>query len=216
MKPILLGVLVFAAACGSSDASGVAPILRFATVTTELRDSTTFPAGSAVLVRAHVTSSGLGLDSVPVTWAVGTGHGGLSATMTNTDSTGVASVLWTLGDAAGVNSLVITSGDAVDTLRLVGTIGVPSSIVIVSPESSSIAVGDSLSLQVRVIDRPGNPVPNSAVNWSTTGGTLSGLTTTSDATGIARTTFRASQAGTYLVTANLPERASVIFQVVVR
>jgi hypothetical protein len=40
--------------------------------------------------------------------------------------------------------------------------------------------------------------------------------TVSDATGIASAVFRASQPGTYQVTADLPGHASVVFKVTVR
>jgi hypothetical protein len=218
MKPALFVSLLVAAGCvsGATTDGTVTPVGPFSTVTTDLRDSATYPAGTSVTVHAHVTHTGLPLIGVAVGWSVLAGHGKLSAASTNTDSLGVASVVWVLNDTAGVNTLAVASGDAADTLHLVGIIGAPSALVAVSADSSAIAAGGSVSLQVRVVDRPGNPLANVGVNWSTTGGSVSPASTVSDASGIASAVFSASQPGAYLVTADLPQRASVVFKVTVR
>jgi hypothetical protein len=217
MQRTLFALLAAAAACGgtgSTDATTLpsTPVV----ITTEVKDSTSLPAGSTVVVRAHVTVNGSPVTGVAVTWALVGGHGQISATTGGTDSTGVATVSWTLSDTAGVNSLAIGSAGVGDTLHVIGTIGQASQIVLVSPYSSSVAAGSAVTLQARVLDRPGNPVSKTNVNWSATGGTLTSASSASDATGTVQNTFRASQPGTYLVTADVPGQASVVFQVIVQ
>ena len=186
----------------------------FTVVTAVLKDSTQFPAGTPVIVTAHVTHDGLPIPTVGVAYTVLSGKGTVSAATATTDTLGVVSVTWLLADSAGVNSLAITSGDGADTLRLIGVIGSPSALVPSGSDSTSVAVGTGQALQVRVVDRAGNSVANAVVNWSATGGTLSSASGTSDSTGNVSTTFTPTQAGEFLITADLPNKASVVFKVV--
>jgi hypothetical protein len=45
------------------------------------------------------------VPNVPVVWQVAAGEGQVTAPISNTDLTGVASVAWTLGDEMGVHKL---------------------------------------------------------------------------------------------------------------
>jgi protocatechuate 3,4-dioxygenase beta subunit len=151
-----------------------------------------------------------------VKFTVATGHGLLSVDSTATDTLGVATVLWTLGDtAAKVNTLAIVSGDGVDSLHVVTVAGPPSYLVPVSATSTDAAVGTPVSVQVRATDRPGNPAVGATVFWVATGGTLSSASSVADASGVARVTFTSNQAGSFTISAVIPETASRDFQITV-
>lgn len=218
---IIIGLTgVFAAALDGCKVTGTTDSTPIVTsppiITTDIKDSTSYPANSSVLVRAHVTRAGFPLPLAAVTWAIAAGHGKLSATTATTDTSGVASVIFTLSDTAGMNALAIGSSGVADTLHLIGVVGQPSGLVVVGSNASTVSVGSPAVLQVKVVDRPGNGVARTTVNWTTSGGTLSASSSTSDTNGIAQTTFTASRAGTYQVTATLPGEASVVFTIVVQ
>ena len=210
-----IATLAVVTACHISTANDAPSSGPLYTITPDLHDSASFNAGTAVLVRVHVTHQGAGIGGATVGWAVAAGHGLVSADTSTADTLGVATIVWTLGDTAATNALVIRSGDAVDTLHVIGTVGSPSYLTAVSADSMNAPVGTAVSLQVRVNDRPGNAVAGATVNWSATGGTWTGQSVVSAASGVASVTFTAQQPGTYFVTANLPERSSIVFQVVV-
>lgn len=188
----------------------------YSAVSTELKDSTSAPAASIILVKAHVTHDGAAVPAAPVKFTVATGHGLLSVDSTSTDTLGVATVLWTLGDTASeVNTLSIVSGDGADSLHVVAVVGSPSYLIPITATTNDVPSGTPLALQIRVTDRPGNPVPGATVFWTTSGGTLGAPSSVTDATGIARATFTSTQAGTFTVSAVLPETATREFQVTV-
>lgn len=89
---------------------------------------------------------------------------------------------------------------------------VPDSISAASGDSQSILVGNrsSAPLVAVVKNSSGSPLPNVTVNWSVTsgGGSLSSITTTTDANGQAQTTYLSGAiADTVKVTASTGERA---------
>ena len=155
------------------------------------------------------------MPNIAVAWAIGSGKGALSAPSTTTDSLGVASVLWTLGDTIGLNSLTASVGDGSVTWRVQGVAGAASSLTKVSADSDVVVTGGTLPLTARVVDRHGNPVAGAMVEWSSSAGDLSVTSAPSGATGDTETNFTAPAVpGTYTVTATLPGRGSVIFEVV--
>ena len=83
----------------------------------------------------------------------------------------------------------------------------PASVSAVSGDAQAILVGDRASapLVALVKNSGGSPLPNVTVNWSVTsgGGSLSAVTTTTDANGQAQTTyFSGATADTVKVTAS--------------
>jgi len=211
--------LVPLVSCLNGSSGDVAPPVTtgpYSAVVTDLKDSTKAPAASIVLVRAHVTHDGIAIPAAAVKFTVAAGHGLLSVDSTSTDTLGVATVLWTLGDTASeVNTLSIVSGDGADSLHVVAIVGSPSYLVPVTTGSNDVAAGAPFAIQVRVTDRPGNPVPGATVFWTTTGGTLAAPSSVSDANGVARATFTSAQPGVFTVSAVIPETATRDFQITV-
>ncbi len=188
----------------------------FYSVSASIADSTKFPAGSTVLVRASVTHQSAAVFAAAVGWAVTAGGGTVSAATTSTDTLGQSSVVWTLGDNAGVNTLIIGTTDGADTVSVIGEVGDPSYVQAVGLDSTLTAVGASATLQARVTDATGNNVPGVPISWTTIRGTLSAAVVPSDANGISTVTFSATAPGNYFITAELAGRASHIFHVLVQ
>ena len=114
----------------------------YAAISTELKDSSSAPAATVLIVRAHVTHAGTAIPGAAVKFIVAAGNGLLSADSTATDTLGVATVQWTLGGAAAqTNTLAILSGDATDTLHVIAVAGSPSYLVPVSATSNDVALG---------------------------------------------------------------------------
>ena len=178
-------------------------------------DGQTVPVGTVIPLHAHVTLKGVGVANTSVIWRVGQGHGRVPDSVGVTDANGAVSVNWTLGDTIGVNSIaaVITGASASLTAQTIAT--TVSSVIKVSPDSSEIVAGGTLPIVARAVDRFGNPVSGTTITWTTTGGTISAGSVTTGTSGNATTNFTTpAAAGTFLVTASLPGKASVTFKVV--
>jgi hypothetical protein len=208
-----LGVLGLATGCLTGDTT--APTGPAFKITSDLKDSSAYPAGTILTVPVRVTVAGVAAGLAAVHWTLLVGHGALSDSVTTTDTLGAAHVLWTIGSTPEQNALVIVVGDAVDTLRATGIVGSPSYLDLVGARSDTAAVGTSVTLGVIVRDHSGNAVPGATVSWSSVGGSLSKPSAVSDGTGTATEGFAASAAGTYQVTADLAGLASQFFEVVV-
>jgi adhesin/invasin len=215
VRAALLMAIAMATACMSTDTTSISDGAFFA-ISSVMADSSSYPAGTVLIVRAKVTHAGAAVDSANVGWAVAAGGGVVSAATTFSDTSGVAMVAWTLGAVPGANTLVMGIGDAVDTLHVEAVVGEPSYVVAQGADSFTIAAGASATLQAELTDRAGNPVPSVSVSWSASGGALSAAATTTGSNGVASVAFEAGAPGTYLITADLPGVASHTYQVVVQ
>lgn len=174
----------------------------------------TVTVGTATTVLVHVTQSSAPVAGATVTWAVTGGGGSVSAASSVTDATGVASVVWTMGDTVGTNTLSATASAATIVIADTSLVGPVSSLVKVSPDSQAVVSGGLVALNARAADRFGNGVPNVVINWATTDGSLSAVTTTSGVKGSVTTNLvTGTTPTTYFVTAVLPGLASVTFKV---
>lgn len=156
------------------------------------------PAGTSTTgqVRA-VDATGTPVAGVHVTWAA-TG-GSVSPATAVTGADGLATVSWTMD--LGSNSLTAAVRSAPSTAVVLygigkvtgSTSGLPSDIALVSGNGQSGPAGVPLAspLVVRVTDNAGVPVAGTPVRWviPVGNGTLSALTTLTDANGIASVTF---------------------------
>jgi hypothetical protein len=212
---VMLGVVGLAAGCDvtTPTTTSTGP---YYTITAGIKDSATYAAGTSLFVPILVKYSGSAVSSAAVRWGVLSGHGHISDTLSTTDTLGATHVVWTLGATPESNALIFVAGDAVDTLHVTGVVGPPSYLDVVGARSDTTPVGVPVVLRVAVRDRLGNGASGATVNWTSSGGGLSTPATVSDATGTAMVSFTASGPGTYSVTADLPERADLFFEIVVR
>jgi len=182
--------------------TGVTPLTFSATGTPGAPAATSKTAGdtqavtvnTAVPVRPtlRVTDQfGNPVESVTVTFAVGSGGGGLSGGTKKTDGSGLAAVgSWTLGTVAGSNTLTATAASlAAATFAATATPDIADSIKLGAGNNQTDTVKATLAAySVRVADQYGNGVPGRTVTWAVSGG---GSITPSSATngaGIASAT----------------------------
>lgn len=182
------------------------------------------PAGSAVSIPPSVKvtdSRGNGVSGVAVIFAVATGGGSITGANATTDASGVAAVgSWTLGSAAGQNSLTATAGSLTGsplTITATGTAGSAGSLSIVAGNAQTAIAGTNVSTppSVRVTDSNGNVVAGATVTFAVAsgGGSITGATATSNASGIATVGSwkLGTTAGTNTLTASSGSLPSVTF-----
>ena len=159
-------------------------------------DGQTATVGTAVATTPSVIVKDVGnnpVSGVTVTFAVATGGGsgtGLSAT---TDASGIATIgSWTLGTTAGSNTLTATSGTLTGspvTFTVTGTAGAATQIAVNAGNGQTATVGTAVATTPSVIvkDVGNNPVSGVTVTFAvaTGGGSGTGLSATTDASGIA-------------------------------
>lgn len=144
---------------------------------------------------------------VPVTIEVVAGGGTVASGPFVSDDDGLVSVAWTLGTTAGVQQLRASIG--VDTAFATATArpGPVAQIQKIGGEAQEGPAGSELpdSLVVRVVDGFDNPIENALVVWAAPGGgTVTPVTTTTDATGLAAAAWRLGGAsGPQAVTASV-------------
>ena len=178
-------------------------------------DSIQAPAGSIIPVRVHVRVAGTPVSRVAVAWTLASGSGLLSASSTTTDTLGRTTVLWTLSDTVAVNSITAAAGDGSVTWRVLGIAGPASTLLKITSDSSAVVAGATTPLTVRVVDRYRNPVAGATVTWSSSDGSLSTTSAMTGVSGNSESNFTTpARPGKYTVTATLPGKASVTFEIV--
>jgi alpha-tubulin suppressor-like RCC1 family protein len=176
----------------SSDATG--PAVQIPAVLAPFDgDLQTAVVGTAVAKAPTVRlldDKNAGVAGIVVTFAVSTGGGSITGAIDTTDATGAASIgTWTLGTAPGTNSLTATSGSLTATITATATVGRAFSITPVAGKDQSASVGTNVATApaVAVRDTFANAVAGATVTFTvaTGGGTVTGATAISDASGIA-------------------------------
>ena len=126
---------------------------------------------------------------LPVTFTV-TGGGTLGRTSATTDASGVADVgSWTLGTTAGAQTVVAAAGDYSVTFTATAAAAPASTLTAVAGTTNAALTGTAVPTRpaVQVKDPYGNAVAGATVTFTvaTGGGTVTGGTATTDATGTA-------------------------------
>ena len=149
-------------------------------------------------------ANGNPVSGVTVTFAVASGGGSVTGGTQTTDAAGVAAVgSWRLGNSVGTNTLTATVtgaaissvvgssalADLVFTFTATATAGTAGSIAINAGNGQTATVGTAVASppSVKVSDSNGNPVNGASVNFfiASGGGSLTGATATTNASGIA-------------------------------
>jgi hypothetical protein len=141
---------------------------------------------------------------VPLSWAAGVGAGAVSPPLSMTDHNGRASAVRTLGGTAGMQTTTATAalsgGSTTVTFSLQATVGGATQMSIEDGNNQVDTVGQSLpsALAVRVADQFNNPVPNVEITWAVLdgGGLVNPLSSLTDASGIATTSWTLGNAMT--------------------
>ena len=199
------------------------------------------PLASSVVVRV-IDASGIPVTGINVTWTLAAGNAGgfASPSVSQTDGSGLATILWTLGSKVGLQQVTVSvTGVPSLTLQATAQIGSSGAVVLDNGNGQTGAIGAALAtyLRVLVVDQAGTPVIGGRVNWSvaTGGGTLSkssGLTdaagndnvawtlgttagaqtVTATVTGVGAVTFAATAAGSITVNAGNGQSGTVSTQ----
>ncbi len=166
-----------------------------AAMTKDAGDAQTAAAGAAVAVPPSVLvkdAAGNPVAGVPVTFAVASGAGTVTAPSTTTTASGVATVgSWTLGNVAGTNTLTATSGSLNVTFTATGIAGAFAKLAYVVATPATAASGAALSPQpqLQLQDALGNSVATAGVTITATlasgTGSLAGASATTVPGGIA-------------------------------
>lgn len=174
------------------------------------------PPNGVFSVPGNGKSKPKALSGVPITFAVTSGGGSISITNAITNGTGQASTVLTLGPAAGINTVTATVvGGPSITFNATGlTAAVASGLTIVSGNNQVLDPSITSSpLTVELRDSGGAVITGATINWTTTGGTLSGASSVTNASGRASNTIQLNGLGTVQVSASAPAfgSAPVVF-----
>jgi ElaB/YqjD/DUF883 family membrane-anchored ribosome-binding protein len=140
----------------------------------------------------------------------------ITATSSNS-SVATVELASSLSDSVTLTIKGISSGNANITVNATDNLGASSTKTIavtvveapptqysvtISPNSTSLSTGNSTTFVVKVQDASGNPVENTSVTLSATGGTLNPSSGTTNSAGQVEVTYTApASAGTYTITA---------------
>lgn len=146
------------------------------------------PLDTAMVISV-TDSTGAAVPDVQVTFRVDSGGGNVSPTSAISNAAGQVEVVWTLGSIAGLNAMSVLATDA-DTLRAsaIAYADLPDSIFVYAGDAQSELPGRRLpaALQVAVVDRHGNRVPDVPITFSTSGtGVLDSTEVLTDLDGVA-------------------------------
>lgn len=147
--------------------------------------------------------SGKPMPGARVTWEVTGGGGSLSVASSDTDDGGLARAEWTLGTVAGENAAQAGLGSGVPArFRAQALPGGAASVRVVPDSAGMVALGDTLRFSATVADAFDNPLPPSALAWTSSDEAVA----TVDASGLAR----ATGTGTVRVRARVIESPSEV------
>ena len=154
--------------------------------------SATVNTGVATAPAAVVTDQyGNPVSGVAVTFAVASGGGSITGANVTTGLNGVATLgSWTLGTASGANSITAAAtGLTSATLHATGTADSAQTIAVSTGDSQTATVHANVATGPAVVvrDQYGNPVPGVSVTFAvaTGGGAATGLSQTTNASGVA-------------------------------
>jgi hypothetical protein len=218
-----IGVVVTLVACKSDSTTSASTT---GTLTKISGDSQSVVVGGSVtapLVAQLASSSGSPIAGAKVIWSVPGGTGVLSDSAAITDANGKASTTYTTTDHSGPVTVNATFESAGVAFTVVQVAGRPTSFTIGTGNGVAVLVGNGVPLTAFVLDTLGNGVAGVTVTWSTNGGILRNVTSTTGLDGIAasfitlgpaagRVTVQAATAGfptlTYLVDGVSPTGAA--------
>jgi hypothetical protein len=146
------------------------------------------------LVVSTVDVDGQAVVGVVVEFIVAEGGGVLRDSTVVSDARGIASTTWTLGPNVGLNTVEASSiGRAPVVFTAAGVTSSPFALEIISGDAQQGVAGSTLPapLVVAVVDKNGGAIAGATVELAVIGGggTLSAFTATTDAQGLAATTW---------------------------
>lgn len=193
-RPTLIVTAVVAlSACGGSTEEPPKPDVTPASVVAVSTDTLRGPAGGATSASATVlvkNQAGTVLTGIVVNFAPAAGSGTAGTPAALTSASGLASTTWTLGPGIGLQTMTATVGSLPPvTFRAIASAGGATAIAKSQGDGQTAAVGTNVPVApaVRLNDAGGNPVAGVTVTFAVAsgGGSVTGPTTTTNASGIA-------------------------------
>ncbi|MBA4071677.1 MAG: hypothetical protein C0497_07555 [Gemmatimonas sp.] len=174
--------------------------------------------GGAIRVKLR-DRLGSAVAGIPVSFSPALGGGSMNPATASTGSDGTASTIWTLGPGAGVQAMQAVATGVKDTVFFTATATAGPAAVLVASAGNNQTAGAGTAVPiapaVRVNDAFGNPVAGIVVTFtvSSGGGTASGTTATSSASGLAAvgSWVMGTATGTNTLTASAPGLPGVVF-----
>ena len=214
LRPIALLAVLAVLASSCKDGAGPEKPGAPTDIAVSAGNGQTGSAGNALVapIAARVTDAkGRGVPNVAVIFQPFIGSGTVNPAESHTNGAGIATTTWTLPVTAGADARVravlvdTLTGALVDTVSFRATVvgGLPNQIYPAAAPTLA-ATGAAVSLEVLLVDQFGNRSPNAPVRWTVTagGGSVSPASSSSNAAGVAQTTFTLGAArGTNTVTA---------------
>lgn len=158
---------------------------------------------------------GNAVPGVSVAFSTSDAGGGVSPTQAQTGADGTAATTWTLGTLAGEQSLAIAmDGQAALTVTARADPGAPATLDVVDGNGQTGTVGEVLgqTLVVRATDAFGNAVPDAAVTFAPTHGSVEPQATVTDGGGLASTAWTlGTGSGSQAVVATAGEASPATF-----
>ncbi len=182
---IAIASALIIAACKGDSTTSTSPAGTLAIVSGDSQSVVVGGHTTAPLVARLTSTSGTPVVGSTVVWSVPGGTGVLSDSSAVTDANGEVSTTYTTTDVSGavaVNATFETTGVA---FTVVQTAGAPKSFVSGTGNGVAVLVGNGVPLTAKVLDSLSNGVPGVTVTWTTNGGILRDVTTTTDASGTA-------------------------------
>ena len=158
-------------------------------------DGQSAPGGTVVPAPLSVfvsDANGNAASGITVKWGSPTGGGSVNGATQTTDANGVATLgSWTLGASLGTKTVSASiSGISPVTFTATATAGPPTQLLVAAGNFQSAPAGTAVPDVICAVVRDANniPVAGATVTWSdvTGGGSLSGETQLTDASGVAR------------------------------
>ena len=197
----LMGTLVACGGDGPSDPSVPRAIAKVSA------DSQTTAVGVAMAQPLVVKVTGGGGTPVPnveVVWGILAGGGTFNDTTTTTDADGNAQVIYTPGTTPGRAEVGAAVPGISTSFILTLVAGPATGLQKFGSDNPAAIKGSKLTLSVKMVDAFGNGISGGVVNWTASGGSLSGTTSTTDTGGVASVTYMIGDAaGRYSLTATV-------------
>jgi hypothetical protein len=179
---------------------------------------TTLPIAFQAVLQDPYSGKPIQTSGILVTFTANGKAGSFSNPNAVTNSSGIATTSYTLSDKPGTYTITASSvGYASATYTVTATTGPPATFSIDSGNSQKAALKSPLPLplSVKVKDAHGNAVSGVSVTFTDggAGGSFSQLTATTDASGVATTSYTTGTvAGVVDITASMAGLPSVVFK----
>jgi hypothetical protein len=185
LLPALLAALFALAGCDSTDPPG--PPAALAAAGGNAQQGAVGVALSDTLVLEVKDARGRAVPNIPVTWAVASGGGTVTAHAPATDAVGRARATWRLGTGAGDQTATATvDGVAPFTFTATAQPGPAAALLVAPADTTLTSVGDTVLLRVTLRDQHGNPIHDAGqLTWSALDPAIVGVTATGAAFSVA-------------------------------